>query len=93
MEVIIAIPLLLVPFIMPFITGMMAKTYGRKFWLWFWLGLLLPFIACAILLCLPDKSAKKNEISVQFEEFDKFYFDDEEQQKIAYGNRVSTSAQ
>jgi hypothetical protein len=61
MEVVIALPLLAIPFIIPFITGIMARTYGRKFWPWFFLGLPLPFIACAILLCLPDKTIKKQE--------------------------------
>ena len=59
MEFVFAIPLLFTPFMMPLITGLMAKNFGRKFWLWFFLGLLLPFIAAIVLLCLPDKSKRK----------------------------------
>jgi len=62
MEVLFAIPFLLIPFIMPFVAGQMAKCFGRKFWPWFLIGLCLPFIANFILLCLPDKS-KKNELT------------------------------
>ena len=93
MEVVIALPLLIVPFIIPFITGLMAVTYGRNFWLWFFLGMPLPFIACAILLCLPDKSAKKEEEIREEKEFDHLFFDDKEQQNIVYGNSISTAAQ
>jgi len=56
MEVVFALPLLITPLLMPFITGLMAKNFGRKFWPWLFMGLILPFIANIILLCLPDKS-------------------------------------
>ena len=59
MEVIFALPIIFIPFIMPFITGQMAKCFGRKFWPWFFIGIPLPFIANIILLCLPDKSKKR----------------------------------
>jgi hypothetical protein len=62
MEVVLAMPLLMVPFIMPLIAGLMAKTYGRSFWTWFFIGIPLPFIAQIILLCLPDKSVKKGSV-------------------------------
>jgi hypothetical protein len=58
MEVVLALPLLIIPFIMPLIAGLMAKTYGRSFWTWFLIGIPLPFIANIILLCLRDKTAK-----------------------------------
>jgi len=61
MEVLFAIPLLLVPFFMPFIAGQMAKSFGRDFWCWFLIGIPLPFIANIILLCLPDKTRKPGE--------------------------------
>lgn len=55
MEVIIAIPLLMIPLFWPVVTGLMALSFGRKFWPWFYIGIPLPFVACIILLCLPDK--------------------------------------
>ena len=60
MEFIFAIPLIFVPLVLPVITGLMAKHFGRKFWPWFFLGILIPFIANIILHCLPDKSKNKN---------------------------------
>jgi hypothetical protein len=66
MEVLVALPVIVVPFFFPVVTGLMAKTMGRKFWLWFWLGLLLPFVACVILLCLPVRQrAEGNEFTIQ----------------------------
>ena len=59
MEVIFAIPFLLIPLLLPVTAGLMAKSFGRKFWPWFFIGIPLPFIANVILLCLPDKSKKQ----------------------------------
>lgn len=59
MEVIAGLVIVSIPFIFPLITGLMAKSLGRKFWLWFWLGLPLPFVACVILLCLPIRRLDK----------------------------------
>ncbi len=59
MEVVFALPLLFIPFFMPFIAGQMAKSFGRKFWPWFMIGIPLPFVANIILLCLPDKSKQE----------------------------------
>jgi len=59
MEVVFAILILVIPFILPLITGLMAKSFGRKFWPWFFIGLPLPFVANVILLCLQDKSKKE----------------------------------
>ena len=58
MEVVFALPIIFIPFIMPLITGLMAKSFGRKFWPWFFIGIPLPFIANVVLLCLPDNSKK-----------------------------------
>jgi hypothetical protein len=58
MEVVFALPLLLLPFFLPFVTGQMAKSFGRKFWPWFLIGIPLPLVANIILLCLPDKSKR-----------------------------------
>ena len=63
MEVLFAIPFLLLPLLMPLITGTMAVGYGRKFWPWFFLAIPLPFIANIILLCLDDKRAKKEAVT------------------------------
>jgi MFS family permease len=59
MEVVFAIPLLFLPLVMPLIAGLMARGFGRKFWPWFVVGIVLPFVANIILLCLPDKSKKQ----------------------------------
>lgn len=61
MEFLFAIPLILAPFIIPYITGQMAKSFGRKFWPWFLLAIPLPFVANVILLCLPVKIKKPIE--------------------------------
>jgi hypothetical protein len=58
MEVLFSLPILIIPFILPMIAGLMAKTYGRSFWTWFLIGLPLPLIANVILLCLPDRTKK-----------------------------------
>lgn len=44
----------------PIITGIVARTFGRKFWVWFTLGLIFPFISMVILHCLPNKNEHKN---------------------------------
>ena len=72
MEVIFAIPLLFIPLIMPWLAGQMATGFGRKFWPWFFAGMALPFIANIILLCLPDKSVKKEQIAEAVENEDIF---------------------
>jgi hypothetical protein len=56
MEFVFAFPFLLLPLILPFIAGQMAKSFGRKFWPWFFIAIPLPLIANIILACLPDKS-------------------------------------
>jgi len=43
----------------PVISGLMAKSFGRKFWPWFFVGTFLPLVTNVILLCLPDKTKKK----------------------------------
>ncbi len=58
MEVVFALPLLFLPFVMPMISGLMAITRGRKFWPWFLIGIPLPLIANVILLYMPDKTKK-----------------------------------
>jgi hypothetical protein len=55
MEFLIALPIIALPFFFPVVTGLMAKSLGRKFWFWFFMGVPLPFVACIILLCLPTR--------------------------------------
>jgi len=66
MEVLIALPIVALPFFFPVVTGLMAKSLGRKFWFWFLLGFPLPFVACVILLCLPVRHVEnRNEFRIQ----------------------------
>jgi hypothetical protein len=58
MEVIMALPVILIPLMFNFIAGWMAQSFGRSFKFWFWISFLLPFISCVILLCLPIKKQK-----------------------------------
>jgi hypothetical protein len=67
MEVLIAIPIIIIPFLFPILSGLMAISFGRKFWPWFIVGLFLPFISMIILLALPDR-CKKIESPVTDEE-------------------------
>ena len=62
MEVIFAIPVILVTLCWPVITGLAALSFGRRFWFWFFVGIPLPLIATIIVLCLPDKRQKINPI-------------------------------
>ena len=68
MEVVAAIPLILLPFFLPLIAGLMAVNFGRKFWRWFLVGIMLSFVANIILLCLRDKrkiTDKENNTSTK----------------------------
>jgi hypothetical protein len=58
LEIILAIPLLMIPLFWPVVTGLMAISFGRKFWTWFFIGIPLPLVGCIIMLCLPDKRKK-----------------------------------
>lgn len=66
MEFAFALPLILIPLAFPIMAGLMALNFGRRFWPWFWISFLLPFISCFILLCLPDK--RKKPLPVENEE-------------------------
>lgn len=55
MEFLFALPLFVLPMILPFIAGTIAKNSGRNYHFWFCLAIPLPFIAHFILLGLPDK--------------------------------------
>jgi hypothetical protein len=45
----------------PIISGYFAYTHGRSFWLWFFIGCILPVFSYFILLLLPDKKDKYDE--------------------------------
>jgi len=55
MEFLFALPLFVLPIILPFIAGTIARNSGRNYRFWFCLAIPLPFIAHFILLSLPDK--------------------------------------
>ena len=44
----------------PFLSGIMAHSFGRSFWKWFIIGCFLPFIANFIQAFLPDKTSSSN---------------------------------
>ena len=70
MEFLFALPILFIPFMFPILGGCMARCFGRKFWLWFWISLLLPFISLIILLSLPDRSKKPDAVrALETDEF------------------------
>lgn len=52
-------PLIIIHFLWPLITGLMAKHSGRKFWIWFLVGALLPCLGLVILFFLPRKTKEK----------------------------------
>ena len=58
MEFVFALPLVLLPLLLPIMAGYIAKRFGRSFWLWFFISIPLPLISCFILVCLPDKSVE-----------------------------------
>ncbi|TAL42215.1 MAG: hypothetical protein EPN92_11860 [Chitinophagaceae bacterium] len=66
MEPVFALPLLFIPLLFPVAGAYMAKSFGRNFWLWFWLSVPLPFISMIILISPPDKS-KRTYPAVVFE--------------------------
>ena len=95
MEVVFAIPLLFIPLAMPMIAGLMAKSFGRKFWPWFFIGIALPFIANIILLCLRDKSKKETRVLTLIkndEDVDQPSINKYSKQEINDKNHLSASA-
>jgi hypothetical protein len=50
---------LLVLLSIPIITAMFAKRMGRRPWVWFFIGILLPGIASFIIFSLPDLSEER----------------------------------
>ena len=47
-------------FFLPLITGYAAHSYGRSFWIWFGLAMILPVVSLFVLAFLPDQAAIKN---------------------------------
>lgn len=62
MEFLFLIPVILIPYVLPVIAGMMAQRFGRRFWFWFWVSSPLPGIVHVVLLCLPDKSKPQKPV-------------------------------
>ncbi len=58
MEITAALSLILLVSLVPLVSGFMATCYQRSFWLWFVIGLLLPFISNLLLLLLPEKKTR-----------------------------------
>jgi hypothetical protein len=48
------------------VAGLMARSLGRSFWLWFWISIPLPFVSCIILLCLPVGRQRAMQVAAQF---------------------------
>ncbi len=95
MKLLAAIPLIFLPLFFPLLTGFMAKSLGRKFWAWFWLGAALPFVADIILLCLPVKKNKKPAVIKPVESdqiFDHLFIDEQQKQKINHEFHLPKSA-
>ena len=59
MDITSALSLILLASVVPLVSGFLATCYKRNFWLWFALGILLPFLSNLLLLLLPDKSNEK----------------------------------
>ena len=59
MEVLTLLPTLATLMLWPLITGIVARTFGRKFWIWFMLGFAFPFISLVVLHCLSHKNNQK----------------------------------
>ncbi len=56
MEVFLLLPVAGIVYLaLPLMTGWVATTTGRKFWLWVFLSCVLPGIATILLCVLPDK--------------------------------------
>jgi MFS family permease len=52
---------LMVLFSIPLVTAVFAKRMGRRPWLWFCIGIVLPGIASFIIFLLPDLSEKTGQ--------------------------------
>jgi len=69
MEITSALSLILLASLVPLVSGFMATCYHRSFWLWFAIGLLLPFISNLLLLVLPEKKMRSSStVPVENEE-------------------------
>lgn len=61
MKPFLALPIFRISLLVPFalLAGKMAKDMGRKFWPWFFIGMLLPLLANFILSFLPPALFQK----------------------------------
>ena len=62
-----------IPLFFPLIGGLMAKSFGRSFWVWFFISCLLPFVSCFILVCLPYKKKKQQDQTSEVVENDEIF--------------------
>ena len=47
-------------FMPPLITALFARSLGRRFWVWFIIGCILPFISVFVLAFMPVKDIKND---------------------------------
>lgn len=59
MELIFALPSLILPVSLPFMAKMIARDMGRNPKFWFWISIPFPLVAHFILLSLPNLSKRK----------------------------------
>lgn len=89
MEFVFALPLVLLPLVLPYLAGQMAKSFGRKFWPWFFLGIPLPIITHIILLCLPDKSKEKQTTFNNQKSMNHLFITRKSQEQTGPGNQFA----
>jgi hypothetical protein len=74
MDITSALSLILLASVVPLVSGFLATCYKRSFWLWFVIGIFLPFLSNLLLLLLPDKSETVATKPVENEELFDFLF-------------------
>lgn len=55
----IGLLILAIPLCFPILGGLCAISFGRNFWVWFFISFFLPFVSCFIIVCLPNKRKKQ----------------------------------
>jgi len=69
----IGLLLVSIPLFFPLLGGLMAKSFGRSFWIWFFISCLLPYVSCFILVCLPYKKRKEQDQTCKVVENDEIF--------------------
>jgi len=87
MEITSALSLILLVSLVPLVSGFMATCYQRNFWLWFLIGLLLPFFSNLLLLLLPEKQTQQGKTApVENDElFDHLFNGAVNHQRLVFG--------